>query len=365
MRKLDWYILKKFIVTFFYCMFLFTLVAVAIDLSEKLDNLLISGFSFRQIFSKYIIGFIPFIWGLLFPLFVFISVIFFTSRMAARSEIIAILASGTSYKRMLRPYFIGGLLLALLLWFGVRNWIPVANRIKADFQSRYIDNRDPTKNRNFGNCFGCFYFRVDSNSFVAIKQYDPIARTAQGFFLQRIQDGRVIYNLRANSFRWDSTINKWQLMNVVERKIDSMGEKLSQLPNFTLDINLDPKDLKKDEYLKEKLTTPELVRVIRQNEMRGTEGLAFFKVELYRRTATPVTVLLLTLIGAIIASRKFRGGSGIHLALGILIAAVFILSDRFSTTFATKADFPPALAAWLPNIIFLVLTWWIYRRTPK
>ncbi|HSU27273.1 MAG TPA: LptF/LptG family permease [Chitinophagaceae bacterium] len=365
MRKIDWYILKKFLLTFFFCLVLFTAVAVVIDSSEKLDNLLASGFTVRQVFTKYFIGFIPYIWGLLFPLFAFISVIFFTSRMATRSEIIAILASGTSYKRMLRPYFTGGLLLAGALWLGDRYWIPRANAIRGDFQSRYIDNRDPTKNRYFGNCFGCFYFRIDSNSFVAIKQYDPVAKIAQGFFLQRIHEGRVIYNLRATSFRWDSAAHKWQLQNVVERKIDSMGERLSQFARYTLDVNLEPSDLKKDEYLKDRLTTPALTHLIRQNEMRGTEGLAALKVERFRRTATPCTVLLLTMIGAIIASRKTRGGSGIHLAMGILIAAVFILSDRFSTVFATKGNFPPILAAWFPNLIFAALAWWIYRRTPK
>jgi lipopolysaccharide export system permease protein len=132
-----------------------------------------------------------------------------------------------------------------------------------------------------------------------------------------------------------------------------------------LTIGLLPRELKKDEYLKDKLSTPVLVRYIRTEEERGTEGLNALKVERYRRSATPATVFLLTLIGAVIASRKTRGGSGMHLALGIVIAAVFILSDRFSTVFATKGSFPPLLAAWVPNLVFTAVAWRLYRRTPK
>jgi len=130
-------------------------------------------------------------------------------------------------------------------------------------------------------------------------------------------------------------------------------------------MSLKPEELRKDEYLKDKLNTPELAAFIRREEVRGREGLSTLKVEKYRRTATPATVLLLTLIGVIIASRKNRGGSGMHLALGIIIASLFIISDRFSTVFATKSNFHPLLAAWLPNIVFSAVAYWMYRRTPK
>ncbi|MEK7225143.1 MAG: LptF/LptG family permease, partial [Bacteroidota bacterium] len=158
---------------------------------------------------------------------------------------------------------------------------------------------------------------------------------------------------------------KWTLINAVERNIDSAGEKTQSYPTFTINLNLKPDELRKDEYLKDKLTTPELISFIRKEELRGTEGLNAYKVERYRRTATPVAVLLLTMIGVVVASRKTRGGSGMHLALGIAIAAFFIVADRFSTTFATKENLPPLLAAWLPNIFFTGVAYWLYRRTPK
>lgn len=365
MKKLDWYILKKFFVTFIFCMLLFTVIAVAIDSSEKTDDFMRSGLSTMQILERYYLGFVPYIWNLLFPLFVFIAVIFFTSRMATRSEIIAILASGTSYNRFLRPYFLGGLVLALLLWVGSSYWIPRANGIRSDFQTTYIDRSDPTKNRREVSCWNCFYKRIDTNAFIGIKEYDTATKLARGFWLERTSGGKVIYNLRSEVIRWDTAAKKWELLNATERSVDSMGETIRQYPSYSIDLHLKPEELRKDDYLKDRLTTPQLARYIRAEESRGTEGLNAMKVEMYRRTATPATVLLLTMIGTVIASRRARGGSGMHLALGITIAALFIVSDRFSTVFATKGNFSPLIAAWLPNIVFSGVAYWLYRRTPK
>jgi len=364
-QRIDWYILKKFLVTFFFCMLLFTLIAVAVDSSEHADDFVRANFSTREILEKYYLGFIPYIWSLLFPLFVFIAVIFFTSRMAARSEIIAILASGTPYNRFLRPYWIGGIFLALLLWVGSRYWIPKANIIRADFQSAYIDSNDPTRNAFSTNCYNCFYRRIDTNTFVGLRDYDTASRTARGFFLERVKGTRITYNLRGETMTWDTALLKWKLYRVVERNVDSLGERTRYLDTMVLSLSLRPEELRRDEYLKDKLTTPELKALIRREKLRGTEGLSALEVEWYRRTATPVSVLLLTLIGVVVASRKTRGGSGVHLAIGIVIASFFILSDRFSTVFAIKGDFPALIAAWLPNLVFGGVAYWMYRRTPK
>ncbi|MBL0234912.1 MAG: LptF/LptG family permease [Chitinophagaceae bacterium] len=365
MYKLDWYILRKFIPTFVYCMLLFTVVAVAVDTSEKTDDFVRAGLSTSELISKYYLGFVPWIWGLLFPLFVFIAVIFFTSRMATRSEIIAILASGTSYNRFLRPYLAGGLFLATIFWVGSRYWIPKANAIRSNFQSTYVDKNDPSKTMNFGNCYNCYYRRIDQNTFVGIKDFDTATKSARGFFMEKVRDNQVVYNIRSEMLQWDTAIKKWKLFNAAERKIDSMRETLKFYPTLVLQMSLKPDELRKDYYLKDKLTTPELVRYLDKEEARGTEGLSALKVERYRRAATPFAVLLLTMIGVVIASRRTRGGSGMHLALGILIAALFIVSDRFSTVFATKSSFPPLLAAWLPNILFTGVAYYLYRKTPK
>ncbi len=365
MRKIDWYILKKFLVTFVFCMLLFTVVAVAVDISEKTDDFVKSGLTSRQLFDLYYVGFIPHIWSLLFPLFVFIAVIFFTSKMATQSAIIAILSSGTPYTRLLRPYWVGGLLLAALWWVGNRYWIPKANIVRSNFQTNYLDRNDPSKYVYNGTCAACFYLRTDSNTFVGIRDYDTLSRSARGLFLERTNGDRLVYNLRAESIVWDAPLKKWKLYRVIERRLDSMGERISRHDTLLYALNVLPEELRRDEYLKDKLTTPELTRFIRREELRGTEGLNALRIESFRRTSGAFSVLLLTMIGVIIATRKTRGGSGMHLALGIIIASVFIISDRFSTVFATKGNLAPLLAAWLPNLVFSIIALKMYRDTPK
>ncbi len=365
MKKIDWYILKKFLVTFVFCMLLFMVVAVAVDTSEKADDFVKTGLSIYEIIMQYYLGFVPFMWGLLFPLFVFISVIFFTSRMATRSEIIAILASGTSYNRMMRPYLVGGLFLGLVLWLGNRYMIPRANGLQATFKANYLDKNDPTKQRQLTDCYNCYYRRIDSITYVGIKNYDTATKFGSSFFLDRVKNNRVVYNLPSNFIQWDTARKKWRLQSAVERKVDSMSETTRRIDTMLLNIGLKPEELRRDEYLKDKLTTPELAAFIQREEARGTEGLSALKVERYRRTATPFAVLVLTIIGVVLASRKTRGGSGRHLAIGIITAALFIMSDRFSTVFATKSNFPPLLAAWVPNIIFSVVAFFMYKKAPK
>ena len=361
MKKLDWYILRKILITFFFCMILFTLIATAVDSSEHTENFVKSGLTTSQIFSQYYVGFIPYIWGLLFPLFVFIAVIYTTSRMAMRSEIIAILAGGTSYIRFLRPYFVGGFILASLLYIASRDFIPKGNEIRSNFHVKYFDRQD-LGNQGYHDTN---YRRSDSNSYIGIKYYDTIMKSSGGFFLHRVMGNQVIYNLRADAMKWDTAKKNWQLTNAVERKVGPKGETLTLFPTYNIDLHLKPNDLKYDYYLKDKLSTSKLKEIIRMEELRGTEGLNTLKVERYRRSATPVSVFLLTIIGAIIASRKTRGGSGLHIAIGFIIAAIFILTDKFSSTFSVKGDFHPLVAAWLPNVFFTIVCWWVYKRAPK
>ena len=345
-------------------MLLFTAIAVAVDSSEKADNFVKSGLSTGEIIRQYYVAFVPWIWGLLYPLFVFIAVIFFTSKMALRSEVIAILASGTKYSRWLRPYFVGGIFFAVILWFANQYFIPKANEQRNVFEAKYIDSGSPGSGYQTG-CYNCFYKRLDSITYVGIKYYDTATKSAHPFFMEKVIGNNVTYNLRAERIEWDTATKNWKLMNVVERTINNNKELLRNIPEMHLSLNLKPAELRKDDYLKDKLTSPELARYINLEEKRATEGLNPMKVELYRRSATPVTVLLLSLIGAIIAGRKTRGGSGLHLAIGVIIGAVFIVSDRFSTVFATKGDFPPIIAAWVPNLAFAFLALYLYLKAPK
>lgn len=360
--KIDWYILKNFFVTFVFCMLLFTVIAVAVDSSEKTDDFVKTGLSTGQIISKYYVGFVPYIWGLLYPLFVFIAVIFFTSKMATRSEVVAILASGASYNRWLRPYVIGGLFFAAGLWFANRYGIPKANEIRSNFATTYTDKGDPDKGYSSSSSY---YMRSDSNTYVGVKYYDTTSKTASSFFLNRLRNEKLIYNLRAAGMQWDTAKRNWRLTNVIERTVDSSRETIRELPTMNIDLRFKPADLRRDYYLKDKLNTPDLIKVIKMEEIRGNEGVNTLKTERYRRSATPASVLLLTMIGAFIAGRKTRGGSGLHLAIGIIIAALFILSDRFSTVFSVKGNLHPFIAAWIPNVVFSFVAYYLYRKAPK
>lgn len=362
-KLIDNYILKKFLGTFLFTMMIVTVIAVVIDTSEKADDFVRSGLTARQLITAYYIGFIPFIMSMIYPLMVFIAVIYFTSKMAGRSEFIAILAGGVKFNRMLRPYLVGAIFLSLVFWLASQYWVPKANEIRTDFQLVYVDrnssyNSDPYRNNNY-------YLRVDPSTFVGFKYYDTANRTGSSFFLQHLKGNKVTYNVRAETVRWDSQTKDWKLTTVVERSIDGVKESLKKLDSLHVNLNVQPKELRRDDYLKDKLTTPELKQFVHMEELRGSEGLNTFKVELYHRDATPFSVIIMAFIGAVMAFRKVRGGSGLHLAIGIVIAAIFVVMDKFSVTFSTKGNLPPMLAAWLPNIIFTGIAGILYVKAPK
>lgn len=359
MRKLDWYILKKFLTTFFFSLLLLTTISTVIDISEHTDDFAKSGLSANQIIMQYYVGFIPFIVAMLFPLFVFISVIFFTSKMANLSEFIAILSSGVSFQRILRPYWVGGILLGSILWYANAYIIPRANAIRTTFEAKYTKMAMPQTSS------GGIYMRTDSFSYAGMRYYDTTNKAGGNLFMETIKGNQVIYNLRADNFTWDTTKRKWKLNGVVERTINGMNESVTFEYEVFKKLPFLPSELKRDEYLQARMISPDLRRRIEKERLRGSETVKELEMENAHRTSTPVAVLLLTLIGAILACRKIRGGSGVHLAMGIIICAVFILADRFSTIFSTKGDLDPYVAAWIPNLIFGALTLYLYNKAPK
>lgn len=366
MKKIDWYILKKFFTTTIFMVLIFSTIAGAIDASEKAEEFVKAGVSAYYILTKYYAGFIPFIISLIFPLMVFIAVILFTSKMAGRSEIVAILAGGVKYNRFLRPYVIGALIWGGIFWYSTQYLIPKANILRASFQSKYIDSKSSYEVGQYLSKGSDYYIRVDPNTFAGLRNYDTTTKTAYGgFFMERVKGTQIVYNMRADNLKWDTATRKWKLENVVERKINGINEDLKVIPSMNIVLNVNPSEIKPDKYLKDRMTTPELKRFIKREQARGTEGLNDYRVERYRRDATPVAVVLLTIMGAVVASRKTRGGSGLHLAVGIIAAAIFVVMDKFSLTFSTKSNLHPMLAAWLPNIIFSFVAIYLYRRAPK
>jgi len=359
LKKLDWYIFKKFITTFLFSVILFTMISTVIDMSEHMDDFTRSHLDYGTIALQYYAGFVPFIVSMLFPLFVFLSVIFFTSKMADRAEFIAILASGVSLRRILRPYWIGGILLALTLYIANYQLIPRANEKLTKFEAKYI--RSPMTEAISGS----WYMRVDSFSYCGIRYYDTTTKTGSTFFMETIRDHKVTYNMRADNISWDTSKRKWKLTGVVERKIAPLKEQVQYHTELYRSFTFTPSDLQRDEYVKSRLTTPELNRMIKLEKLRGSETVKELEMEGARRAATPISVIILTLIGAILACRKIRGGSGVHLAVGIILCAIFILTDRFSTIFSTKGNLNPYVAAWIPNILFAFITLRLYKKAPK
>jgi lipopolysaccharide export system permease protein len=361
MKKIDSYILKKYLSTFFFCLTLFTVVVVVVDISEKTDDFVRIKFSAWQIFTQYYIGFIPHLDAMLFPLFVFLSVIFFTAKMADRSEIVAILSSGVSFRRFLFPYWIGGFLLTILLWIGYQFVLPQANTIWGNFLSKYIDSNVPV----IENKTQDMYFKTDPNTYAEIRYYDTTTKGGSYFFIQRFENNQMTYNLRSEYITWDTATRKWKLTNVMERYFSGTREKVIRNKSLLMTYNFKPQDIRSDDYFKDRLTTKELDQFIEMQKMRGGEDVSTLLVEKYNRNATPVSVIILSIIGAVLASRKTRGGSGFHLGLGVILSVLYILCSRLSVVFATKGNFTPLLAAWVPNIIFGALAFYLYKRAQK
>ncbi|MHB1920954.1 MAG: LptF/LptG family permease [Chitinophagaceae bacterium] len=359
MKKIDWYILKKFLGTFLYAMIIFIVISVVIDITEKLDDFVSQSVSMSSIIGYYM-AFIPYISALLFPLFIFISVIFFTSKMAYQSEIIAILGSGVSFNRMLRPYWVGAIFLGLLLSVSNHFIVPRANQVRIAFENKYVNNKQGLDQVNN------FHLRIDSDSYVSMFNYDPNYKSAYGFTLEKIKGQDLFYKLEVQRLDWDSSKKAWKTNYGIVREINGLHEQVRTITKDTLlKLHLSPNDMIPEKNLKDAMTTPQLNRFIAQQKLRGAGGLNFLYVEKYGRTASGFAVIILTLIGVVIASRKIRGGSGLHLALGIVISSAYILFMQFSTTFSTKGNLDPLLAVWIPNILFAILAFFLYRQAPK
>jgi lipopolysaccharide export system permease protein len=361
MKKIDSYILNKFLTTFFFCLLLFTAIVIVIDISEKTDDFVRSRLPISRIIRDYYFGLVPRIDAMLFPLFVFIAVIFFTAKMAERSEVIAILSSGVSFRRFLFPYWIGSIFLAMILWLVYQFVLPRANAIWGTFQARYVDY-SPTDSRSFPQNY---YFRLDSNSYAGIKYYDTSTKAGGNFFIQEFENNRLKYNLRAENISWDTAKRKWKMNTVMERFFINDKEAVKHHTTLLMNYNFRPVDLRKDEYLKDRLPTPELKEFIRKEQLRGSEGINALLVERYNRDAIPASVIILSMIGASLASQRVRGGSGLHLAIGLILSVLYILFGRLSLVFATKGSFTPVLAAWAPNLIFGTVAYFLYRRAAR
>jgi lipopolysaccharide export system permease protein len=291
-------------------------------------------------------------------LFIFIATIFFTSKLAYKTEIIAILASGTSYQRFLRPYVIGAVFLCSLSLWANHFVVPNANKQRLAFEDKYVHNATIMSDRNV-------HLRLSPQLLVFMQSYDYPNNVGYRFTAETIDGILLKEKIMADRVSYDSLKHEWKLFSVTVRTNDGIKETLTFLPDMTKKYAFKPADLEEDDAIKEALTTPELNKIIEREKLRGRETLNFFYVEKHRRTAQPFAGFILTIIGVCIASRKIRGGSGLHLALGIVISAMYIMAMQLTNTFSTKAGLNPLVAVWIPNMIFGVLALYLYRRQIK
>lgn len=355
MHKLDWYIIRKFLSTFFFAILILAVISCVIDYSEKVDNIVQKHAPFWVV-ANYYKNFVPHITALLFPLFIFIATIFFTSKLAYKSEIIAILSSGVSFTRFLRPYAIGGGFLCIMS-FALNHWvIPVANKQRIDFENTYINDG------NYKYASDNLHLGIAKGTYVYLQNFNFGNYIGNRFSVEKIEGTMLKEKIMANYVVYDTVKQTWTLHDVVIRTNDSLHEKLVRVPEMTVKYPFSPRDLNRGDAIREALTTPQLNEYVKEEQMRGQENLSNFFIEKERRTAQPFAGFVLTIIGACIACRKIRGGSGLHLALGIALSAIYVMFMQLSSTFATKADLDPMIAMWIPNIVFGALAVVLYRR---
>jgi lipopolysaccharide export system permease protein len=357
MKKLDWYILKKFLGTFTYAILILAVITAVIDYSEKVDDFVKRKAPALEVLNYYK-DFVPYMVAFLFPLFIFIATIFFTSKLAYKSEIIAILASGVSFPRFLRPYIVGSAFLCGVS-FLANHWIvPAANKERLAFEDKYVHENPYSFDRNV-------HLRLSPNLLIFIQSYDYASNTGYRFTAEKINGTELKEKLMADRISYDSLKKSWKLFNVTTRINNGLNEELKFAPEMVQKYSFSPKDLQEDNDIMTAMTTPHLNRVIEREKLRGRENLNQYYVEKYRRTAQPFAGIILTIIAVSIASKKVRGGSGLHLAIGIVISSAYIMAMQFSTTFSTKAGLNPLIAVWIPNMIFGTLAVFFYRRQIK
>lgn len=359
MKILDFYIIKKFLGTYFYSIILIISVAIVFDISEKLDDFIDKKAPIKEIIIEYYLNFIPYFTNLFSYLFTFISVIFVTSKLAYDTEITAILNSGVSFNRFLRPYFISALVIASLNYTLGNFIIPPANKVKLAFEEKYLRNPIRYSDRNL-------HKQIEPNIFIYLDNYNNIEDVGYKFSIEKFENKKLISKLNAEIIKWDTLKNKWTLLNYKIRNIKSeFVEEITNGSEKDTIINLHPSEFALRDNVVESMNMFELDHFIEDQQMKGAEDMEVFLVEKYTRLAAPFATFILTLIGVSIASRKVKGGIGFHIGLGFLFSFTYILFMQISTTFSVEGSMNPMLAVWIPNIIFSIIALILYRLSPK
>lgn len=360
-RRIDWYIIKKFIGTYIYSIALIIAIAIVFDFNENLSKFTEYHAPARAIIFDYYANFIPYYSNLFSPLFVFIAVIFFTSKLAGNSEIIAMLASGFSFKRLMRPYMLSCVLIASLSYYLSASVIPHGTVIRHNFESLYRNSRKQTAADNV-------QLQVAKGVIAYIQHYDDKTKHGYGFSLDKFENKKLVSHMTAMEIQYDTIADSkyhWNVTGWKIRQLRGLREHITSGAALDTLIQMEPTDLVYSKGQQETFTSAELKDYISKQVDRGSGNVVQYQVEYHKRIASSFASFILTIIGMSLSARKRKGGMGLYLGLGLALSSLYILLQTVSATFAINANAPPILAAWIPNIIFAMVAYFCYRKAPN
>lgn len=360
MGKLDFYIIKKFLGTFFYMIIAFTVIAIVFDVSEKIDDLITNEAPMKEILFDYYMNFTFFLGNLLSSILVFLTVILVTSGMAQKSEIVAILSSGVSYRRMLLPYFVAAGVLVFFSLIIAHSILPRANETRLSFEEKYIYSSFRITEENL-------HREIEPGVIAYFQSITASKNVGYKFSIEHWDDNHQLRKkLIASKATYIPEEDKWEIINAQIREISPEGvEKISRFNRIDTTINLKISDFGQRLEVAAALGDRELNEYIEQEKQKGSDQVVFLLIEKYSRTSNGFAIFILTLIGVTISSRKSRGGTGLHMAAGVVIGFVYIFAMKLSAVSATNAGVPPIIAVWIPNVLFLFIGIYLYRKAPK
>lgn len=359
--RIDRYIIGKFLSTYFFLILIIITIAIIFDYNEKIDKFTQSGVSFKNIIFDFYFNFIPYFVNLFSPLFVFISVIFFTSKLADKSEIIAMKAAGMSYKRLLRPYIFSAILIGVMTFVLGAYVIPKDNVARVDFENTYLKKKKSSITENV-------QLQVAPGVVAYITQFDNETKRGFGFSLDKFENKQLKSRLTANVINYDTLAEKrysWSVQQYTLREFKGMKEEITNGAKMDTIIQMEPSDFFYINNQQETMTLPQLQEFIDKQANRGAAGVSTFEVEYHKRFATPFAAIILTIIGVSLSSQKRKGGMGTSIGLGLALSFTYILLQSVTASFAINAGWPAMLAVWLPNILFAIIAFILYKRTPQ
>lgn len=360
-KRLDWYIIKKFIGTYIYSIALIISISIVFDVNENLAKFTQYHAPLKAIVLDYYMNFVPYFANLFSPLFVFIAVIFFTSKLAGNSEIISMLAAGVSFKRLMRPYMISCILISALSFYLSAYVIPHGTIVRQNFESMYKNKKKNTAADNV-------QLQVGKGVIAYIQHYDNISKRGYGFSLDKFENKKLVSHMTASEIQYDTISDSkyhWTASNWKIRQLKGLREHITSGMRKDTVILMEPTDLVYSKGQQETFTSPELKDYISKQIYRGSGNVVQYQVEYHKRIASSFASFILTTIGVSLSSRKRKGGMGLYLGIGLALSFGYIMLQTVSATFAINADTPPILAAWIPNMIFAVIAYFCYRNAPN